>query len=327
MVDLSTTYMGLKLQNPVLVGSCSLTKTEERLQRCADFGPGAIVLKSLFEEQIQADSNAVQDHLWMSSHTEAFDYVSKLSMELGPSEYLKLIENAKKYTNIPVIASLNCVSSKWWVGYAKQIVGAGADAMEVNISAIPCDPKHTGQEVEKLHLEILQEVKSAISIPVAVKIGPYFSSLANLAQKLVAQGANALVLFNRFYQMDIDIDKMEIIAGHRFSSSLELNLALRFISILAGKVPCDIAASTGVHEAADAIKQILAGAKVVQLCSSLYLNQLKQIEKVKLGIEDWMKKHQIENLDSVRGKLSQCQSHQPEIYEHLQYIKALVSID
>lgn len=327
MVDLSTTYMGLKLQNPILVASCSLTKNEERLRQLADIAPGAIIMKSLFEEQIQAEADATQEHLWTSSHTEAFDYVSKLSMEVGPLEYLKLIESAKKYVSVPVIASLNCVSLKWWTDYAKQIVSAGADALELNISNIPCDTKHTGESVEKLHLEILQKVRSSISIPIAVKIGPYFSSLANLAQKLVACGANALVLFNRFYQMDIDLERMEVIAAHRFSSSSELNLPLRFVSILSGKVNCDIAASTGVHQGSDALKLILAGAKVVQLASTLYLNQLQHLEKVKKDMEAWMKEHEIEDLDSIRGKLSQEQSGKPEIYQHFQYIKALVSID
>lgn len=327
MADLATTYLGLKLENPLIVASCSLSKTEERIRRCEQAGAGAIVLKSLFEEQVIANANEIQENLWMSSHTEAFDYISNMSMEIGPQEYLQLIEKAKKAVKIPIIASLNCISPKWWLGYAKQMVTAGADALELNISVLPGDPNHSSSQVEKVYVDILDAVHAAIKIPFAVKIGPHFSSIPYVAKTLVQHGAKALVLFNRFYQLDVDIEKMALVSGHRFSSSDELSQSLRWMSMLAGKISCDLAASTGIHTGADVIKQILVGATVVQICSALYLNQISHLQKIRSEVEAWMEQHHVASLSAIRGKLSQAQSHHPEIYERLQYIEALVGID
>ncbi len=327
MSDLSTTYMGLKLNNPLIVASCSLSKTEEGIHKCADAGAGAIVLKSLFEEQIEFHAKADQENLWMSSHTEAFDYLNKMGMEIGPQDYLKLIEKAKKSVKIPIIASLNCISAKWWLEYAKQIVLAGADGLELNIAVLPGDPNHTSQQIEKIYLDILDAVSAAIKIPIAVKIGPHFSSIPYMAEQLAKHGAKALVLFNRFYQLDIDIEKMELAPGYRFSSQEELSLSLRWMSMLAGKVPCDLAASTGIHTGAGVIKQILAGATAIQICSALYLNQIPHLQKIRTEVETWMDQHKIQSLQEIRGKLSQKMSHKPEIYERLQYIEALIGID
>ncbi len=327
MSDLTTNYMGLKLLTPWMVASCSLSKTEDGIRRCAQAGAGAIVLKSLFEEQIEAGANKVHEYLWMPSHTEAFDYIGNMSMEIGAQEYLKLIEKAKKAVSIPIIASLNCISPKWWLGYAKQIESAGADGLELNIAILPGEPNHTSAQIEKIYLEILDSVHATIRIPIAVKIGPHFSSIPYMAQELVNHGVKALVLFNRFYQLDIDIDKMQLVSGHRFSSPEEMCLSLRWMSILAGKISCDLAASTGVHHGADVIKQILAGATAVQICSALYVHEIKHLEKIHADVEQWMKDHQINSLSQIRGTLSQSKSHRPEIYERLQYIEALVGID
>lgn len=326
-MDLSTKYMGLHLRNPLIVASCSLVNSSESVRRCADAEAGAIVLKSLFEEQIQAETEDLEQHSWLSGHPEAFEYVSKMGMALGPRKYLKLIEKAKSEVAIPIIASLNCISPKWWTDYAKQIAGAGADALELNISVMPSDPNRSSKDIEHLYFKIFEEVKWRIEIPIAVKIGPYFTSMARMAHEFSRRGASALVLFNRFYQLDIDIEKLELSPGYRFSSPDEMNLTLRWIALLTGRVNCDLAASTGVHDGAGVIKQLLAGASTVQICSTLYLNGVEQIGRILRQMETWMKKHGFDSLDQIRGKLSQMQSDRPELYERLQYIKALVGIE
>jgi dihydroorotate dehydrogenase (fumarate) len=326
-VDLSTKYMGLSLSNPLMVASCSLVSKIEGVQRCADAGVGAIVLKSLFEEQIQAETEDLEQHSWMSGHTEAFEYISKMGMALGPREYLKLIKTAKSKVSVPIIASLNCISPKWWTGYAKQIAAAGADGLELNISVMPSDPGRTGEDVEGLYFKILEGVRTEIDIPIAVKIGSHFSSIARIADALCRRGASALVLFNRFYQLDIDIDELKLTPGYRFSSPEEISVPLRWIALLSGRLKCDLAASTGVHDGAGVIKQLLAGAAVVQICSTLYVNGLEQVGRMLGQLEDWGKRHGFESLDQMRGKMSQMESDRPELYERLQYIKALVGID
>ena len=327
MVNLSTKYMGLQLDNPLIVASCSIVKTRDAVRRCADAGAGAVVLKSLFEEQIEVETQELEGHLWMTSHSEAFDYVTNMGMEIGPREYLKLIENAKSAVSIPVIASLNCISSKWWLGYAKQIAAAGADALELNIAIMPGNPKHSASDLENVYLQILDDVKREIDLPVAIKIGPHFSAIPQMASQLSSHGASGLVLFNRFYQLDIDIDKIELVPGNRFSSPDEMSMSLRWIAILYGRVNCDLAASTGVHDGHCVIKHLLAGATVTQLCSTLYIYGVEQITYIRSQLEQWMKQHHFETIDDFRGKLSQSRSNRPEIYERLQYIKALVGIE
>ncbi len=327
MADLSTNYMGLPLQNPLIVASCSLVNTLEGVRRFAEAGAGAIVLKSLFEEQMQVGIEALEKHIWFSSHTEAFEYVSRMGMAVGPREYIALIRDSKSAVDIPIIASLNCISPKWWADYARQIEAAGADALELNISVMPSDPKHRGEEIEQIYYRILEEVKARIDIPIAVKIGSHFSSIARMAIELCRRGAAALVLFNRYYQLDIDIEHLKLVPGYKLSSKQEMSLPLRWIALLAGRVNCDLAASTGVHDGAGVIKQLLAGATVVQLCSTLYQHGTGQIGKMRKEIEGWMKTHGFESLDQIRGMLSQMQSANPELYERLQYIKALVGVE
>jgi dihydroorotate dehydrogenase (fumarate) len=297
------------------------------VRRCAKAGAGAVVLKSLFEEQMKAETAGMEQNIWLPGHPEAFEYVSKMGMAIGPREYLQLIKETKEHVSIPVIASLNCISPKWWANYAKQIEAAGADALELNISAMPSDPNRKSEEVEQLYFRILEEVKARVDIPIAVKIGSHFTSLARVAGELCRRGVSALVLFNRFYQLDIDIEKLELIPGYKLSSPHEMSLPLRWIALLAGRVDCDLAASTGVHDGAGAVKQLLAGAKAVQLCSTLYLNGVEQIGRILEDMETWMEKHGFESLDQIRGTLSQMQSDNPELYERLQYIKALVGVE
>jgi dihydroorotate dehydrogenase (fumarate) len=327
MVELATTYMGLALRNPFMVASCSLTKTVDGVRRCADAGAGAVVLKSLFEEQILADSHGNGIDTGILWHPEALDYIQRMGLELGPQAYLKLIKDAKQAVSIPVIASLHCVSSGLWTNYVRRIADAGADGIELNISVMLSDPRRDSGHVEKIYMDALESVAHLTSIPVAVKIGPYFTSVARMASELWKRGAKALVLFNRFYQFDIDLDTMELAPGHSLSSPQEIALPLRWISLLSGRVKCDLAASTGVHDADGAAKLILVGATTVQLCSTLYKNGLGQIGTIRGDLERLMEKHGFKSIEQMRGKLSQVKSDRPELYERLQYIKALVGTD
>jgi len=319
--------MGLTLPNPIIAGSCSLHKTAEGVKRSADAGAGAVVLKSLFEEELEVETSALREGSSFFGHTEAYEYVNKLAMKLGPRDYLALIEKCKKAVSVPVIASLNCVSAKWWVDYASQMEAAGADALEINAAIMPTNPEKTSEEIEKVYYDVVESLREKVSVPFAIKIGPYFTSLSRFASGLAARGASGLVLFNRFYQFDIDPEKMEIAPGYRFSSPDEIHLPLRWIAILAGRVGCDLAASTGVHDAAGAVKQLLAGAAAVQVCSTLYLHRQSRIGALLDGLKEWMQTHGFCTLDEFRGKLSREASADREAYERLQYIKVFVGIE
>jgi dihydroorotate dehydrogenase (fumarate) len=327
MADLSTHYMGLALSNPLIVASSGLTKSVDGVKKCADAGAGAVVLKSLFEEQIAVQAKHMEENLWLYGHTEAFEYVSKMAMPLGPRDYLKLIRDAKSAVSIPVIASLNCITPRWWTDFAGQLEGAGADAIELNIAVMPSDPEHTSGKIETIYFDIVESIKACIGIPLAVKIGPYFTSVARMARELADRGVAALVLFNRFYQIDIDIEKVEIAPGLRFSSPDEISLPLRWIALLAGHVECDLAASTGVHDGAGMVKQLLAGATAVEVCSALYEKGIDHIGAIIRDVETWMAGHGFEKIDDLRGKLSRDVTESPELYERLQYIKLFVGIE
>ncbi len=351
MVDLSTTYMGLKLANPIVVASCSLSGTLEGVKRCAAAGAGAIVLKSLFEEQVVAETGALTQYADYANHGEAMEYLQGYGMELGPREYLQLVSDAKKAVDVPIIPSLNCFSNERWADYGKKLQQAGADAIELNIGFMPNDLRQDGAAVEQRYYRILHEVKSQVSIPVALKIGPYLSSLANMADRLtrdrveapdftvgwcgpsassgrvVWSGADALVLFNRFYQFDIDVDNLGLVAGNPYSSQAEIHQALRWVSLLAGRIDADLAATTGIHDGRDIVKQLLAGAKVVQPCSTFYKKGLGQIGAMLQELQDWMAEHGFNKIDAFRGRLSQARSSRPESFERMQYIKLFVGIE
>lgn len=351
MTDLTTRYMGLELKNPLLVSSCGLTKTVRGVVKCAEAGAGAIVLKSLFEEQITAAVTELTQYAEAASHTEAFEYLQGYGRAIGPREYLQLVRDAKQAVAVPIIASINCVTEERWAEYAGQLAAAGADGLEINIGFLPNTPALTGQAVDERYERILAAVRTQVDLPVALKVGPYISSFANLANRLgndrVAgapftvgwcgpgetnkeitwRGADALVLFNRFYQFDIDVDTLQVVGGNPYSSAGEMHLPLRWISLLAGRVSCDLAATTGVHDGRDVVKQLLAGATVVQLCSTLYRNGLGQIGRILDQLHDWMDAHGFAHLDDFRGRLSQARSERPEDHERLHYIKALVGIE
>ena len=328
MADLSTQYMGLKLKNPLMVASCSLTKDADGIKKMADNGAGAVVVKSLFEEQVQKDvEEDLDQHIGPTWHAEAYDYVNRMGMEFGPDVKLKTIEEAKKSVDIPIIASLNCVTTKWWKDYAKQLESAGADGIELNISYLSSDVNMKGSDVEDLYFRIMERVKGKVDIPVSIKLGPFFSSFAEFAYNLCSRGASALVLFNRFYQFDINVEKAAVKAGNPLSDPSETSLSLRWVALLANRVAGDIASSTGIHTAEQVIKHVYAGANAVQVCSVLYEKGVQQLQQIVKGIEDWMKAHKVKSLDSIRGKLSLDESDKPELYSRLQYIKALVGIE
>ncbi|MBN2430803.1 MAG: dihydroorotate dehydrogenase-like protein [Acidobacteria bacterium] len=327
MPDLSVTYMGLKLRNPVIAASSSLSKSLDGVKRLADTGVGAIVLKSMFEEQIMAETEQVASHAQSAWHSEAMEYVQNMGMDLGPRDYLRVIEEAKKAVDTPIIASLNCFSTRWWADYAKKLEVAGADAIELNVSFVISDPRVGCSQVEDQYVSILEKVNDRVELPVAMKIGPMFSSPANIAYRLAGSGAAALVLFNRYYRFDIDLDKMGLVAGNPFSTPDELHLPLRWIGLLAGRIDCDMSATTGIHDWPDAVKMILVGATTVQVCSALYREGLGRATQIIDGISNWMKEKNYPSLEDLCGKLSQLRSADPDRFERLQYIKTFVGIE
>lgn len=272
MADLTTTYLGLKLKNPLVASASPLSKKVEGVQRLEEAGISAVVMYSLFEEQIVHESQALDHYLTRGSESfaEALTYFPDLERyNVGPESYLELIYRIKKAVRIPVIGSLNGISTGGWINYAKRIEEAGADALELNIYYVPTDPKLTGQELEQTYVQLVRDVRSQISIPLAVKLSPYFSALPNMAAQLAEAGANGLVLFNRFYQPDLDIESLEVVPNLVLSTSDELRLPLRWVAILYGRIKADLALSSGVHSATDVVKALMAGANVAMTTSEL----------------------------------------------------------
>jgi dihydroorotate dehydrogenase (fumarate) len=328
MADLSTSYMGLSLRNPIIAGSSGLTNSLENIIRIYEHGAGAIVLKSLFEEQIQAAVNKTFNHHENNyDYPEAFDYITHYTRENDLERYLKLIRDAKSAVSIPVIASINCISASEWVTFAKNIQDAGADALELNIFLLPSDPRRKADQHEQVYIDILQSVMRQVKIPVSAKISYYFSGLTNMVLQLSWTGISGLVLFNRFYSPDIDIDKFEITAGHVYSTPGENALTLRWIAMLSDKVQCDIAASTGIHDGEAAIKQMLAGAKAVQLASVLYQKGFEQIGIITKDIADWMDRHEFATTNDFIGKMSYREAKNPASYERVQFMKHFAGIE
>ena len=325
MATTSVRYLGFDLRSPVILSSSGLTNSVGGIQRAADAGAGAVVVKSLFEEQIEADSGTGADDVDYSAHPEAEQYVRQMSKHLGPNEYLKLLDEAKRAVGIPVIASVNCVTPRWWGDYGTQIATTGADALELNIAIMPRDDAPPA-EIEASYCRIVERVRAQVDLPLAVKIGPYFTSIPRLVSQLRRAGADALVLFNRFYQLDIDIDALALSPGYQFSASQEMHVPLRWISILAGEVGCDLVGSTGIHTGADVVKMLLAGATAVQVCSAVYRDGYDRITAMNTDLRAWMDSHGLQTIEEFRGRLSRIGSHNPEAYERLQYIKALTGL-
>jgi len=328
MIDLSTKYMGFTLKNPLIVGSSGLTNSVDGLVKAEKYGAAAVVLKSLFEEQIIHHINKLHQHNdVVYAYPEAEDYLNTYAKDQDIDIHLRLIEGAKKSIGIPVIASVNCASSPEWITYAQQMQNAGADALELNMFILPSNPKKTGEANEAVYFDIILQLIKQVKIPVSLKISYYFSGLANFVLKLSWTGISGMVLFNRFYSPDIDIEKMQVVAGHVFSTPDEIALPLRWVAMLSDRIQCDIAASTGIHDGAAVIKQLLAGAKAVQLASVLYKQGFEVMPKMIHTLEDWMTRHNYSKITDFQGKLSFKEAEDPAAYERVQFMKHFAGIE
>lgn len=306
-MDLKTKYLGLELDSPLMPGACPLSEKLDTVRRLEDAGASAIVMLSLFEEQIVKEQLAMQESMdsTADSFGEATSYFPNLpDMKFGPDEYLSTISAAKKAVEIPVIGSLNGNTPGGWISYAKKIQEAGADALELNIYYVGRDFAEPGDALETRTLQIVKEVKRAVDIPVAVKLGPFFSSFANMAKKLDQAGADGLVLFNRFYQPDFDIDNLEVVPNLQLSSSYELRLRLRWLALLHGRVGASLAVTGGVHTGIDAVKAVMAGAHAVQVVSALLSHGPEHLKKIKADMTAWMAEHEYESVEQMRGCMS-----------------------
>lgn len=320
-MDLKTTYMGLELKNPIIVSSSKLTSTIDNIRKCADQGAGAIVLKSLFEEQLLADADKLMDrddkYFW---YPEAVDYISEHSKNYGVKEYLELLQEAKKHTTIPIIASINCTTPNEWPKFAKTLEEAGADGIELNIAIIPMIGEVLSKEVEDTYVEIIKEVKKYTSLPIAVKFGPLFTNPVNIIQRMDEAGADGLVIFNRFYRPDIDIDNETIVHNNILSGPEEMTQSLRWVSLLSDKVKCNVAANTGIHDATGMIKQLLAGADAVQICSTLYSNGISYIDTMLHELGEWMEKQNYSSIGDFQGKIARDNEH-AAAFARVQFMK------
>jgi dihydroorotate dehydrogenase (fumarate) len=325
-MDLSTTYLGLSLSNPLITGASPLVDHLDLVRRAEDAGAGAITMHSLFEEQLSAEQiatwRALDEH--DEAHAEAASYFPRpAEFALGPDKYLEQLRKIKDAVRVPVIASLNGTTGVGWTDYAKSMEQAGADAIEVNVYAVATDPDITGAAVEQRVIDAAGLVRAAVKIPVAVKLSPFYSSLANLARRLEGTGVNGLVLFNRFYQPDIDIELLDVTPKLKLSDSSELLLRVRWLAILAGRVRLSLAASGGVHAAEDAIKAIMAGADAVQLVSVLLQHGPERIRVLRRAIEAWMEERDYESLAQMRGSLSLDRCPDPAAFERGNYVRIL----
>jgi dihydroorotate dehydrogenase (fumarate) len=347
MIDLSCKYLGLTLKNPIIVGSSGLTSSIENLKTIAHLGAGAVILKSIFEEQIkfETDKFLKSDNAEMKSwqetfqgivsktefyYEEAYQYLTSYAKEHTLNQYLALISDAKKAIGIPVIASINCSTQYDWQYFAKRIQEAGADAIELNVYLLPSDFERSGTENEKVYFDIISEVRKFVTIPFSLKIGYYFSSLAQTALKLSESGISGLTLFNRPYNPDIDIENLQASSSNMFSNDMEYSHSLRWVALLSGKLKCDIAASTGIHNHETVIKQLLAGADAVQLVSVFYRHHghhFDVLPEIIKGLESWMVQHNFNSVSDFKGMLSRKNIHNPATYERVQFLRLFSSIE
>lgn len=305
-MDLSTTYLGIKLRTPLVPSASPLSEEIDKIKQMEQAGAAAAVLHSLFEEQTEADPAAAQPEF-----------------RVGPDAYLKQIAEAKRSVKIPIIASLNCTTLGDWISYARQITEAGADALELNIYKIPTQTKVIGSTIENGYIHTVRTVRSATTIPLAVKLSPYFSNFANMAQCFDALSVDALVLFNRFYQPDIDLEKMEVTPNLTLSTPTDMRLPLHWIGILYGKIRANLAATSGIYEAKDVIKLVMAGADVTMLCSALMRHGIQHIQRIEMEIVAWLEQHKYNSLTEIKGIMSQKNCPDPSAFERSQYIRGL----
>ena len=328
MIDLSTTYLGLKLTSPLVVSASPLSRDVDGICRLEEAGASAVVLYSLFEEQLRQEEADLNYHLaaGTESFAESLTYFPQASeFHTGPDGYLNHIRKAKSSVKIPIIASLNGSTLGGWTKFAAEVQRAGADAIECNIYHIPTDPKITAADVEESYLEIVRAVKSTVTIPVAVKLSPFFSNFANMAQRFDEVGADGLVLFNRFYQPDLDLENLEVAPRLVLSTSHELRLPLRWVAILYGRLMADLAITTGVHTSEDVLKGLMAGAKVTMMASELLQNGVGRIKEVLSEIELWMDQHEYASVAQMIGSMSQQRCAEPAAFERANYLKILDS--
>jgi dihydroorotate dehydrogenase (fumarate) len=330
MTDLSTTYLGLKLKNPLVASASPFTKKLENIRRMEEAGLAAVVMHSLFEEQITFESNELDHFLnaGTESFAEAITYFPDLpTYNIGPEAYLELVRKARESVQIPVIASLNGISSGGWAEYARKIEQAGASALELNLYFLPTDPNLSGAELEEEYLRLVREVRAKIKIPLAVKLSPFFTAIPQMAKRFADAGAGGLVLFNRFYQPDLDLEKLEVAPQLKLSSSDDLLLPLRWIAILYGRVKADFALTGGVHTGRDLIKAVMAGANVAMTTSALLQNGLSHAGKILKETESWMAEREYASIRQMRGSLSQKAVAEPAAFERANYMKALRTYD
>jgi len=329
-VDLTTTYLGLPLKNPLVASASPLSKKIDSVRRLADAGIAAVVLYSLFEEQITHESHELDHYLTRGTNTyaEALSYFPDLEhYNIGPEPYLEHLQRVKRAVDIPVIGSLNGVSTGGWVEYAQRIEAAGADALELNIYYLPTDPEVTSAELEQSYLTLVRDVRAQLRIPIAIKLSPSFTALPNIARRFADAGANGLVLFNRFYQPDFDLEQLEVVPTLTLSTSDDLRLPLRWIAMLDGRVPVDFALSGGVHTAEDVLKAMMAGASVTMLTSELLAHGIARVQDILMDLQTWMIAHEYESIAQMRGSMSQRAVAEPAAFERANYMKVLNSFD
>jgi dihydroorotate dehydrogenase (fumarate) len=327
-IDLSTTYLGLKLKNPLVASSSPLCEHLDHVRRMEDAGAAAVVLHSLFEEQIELESDEFDRRMLAASELspEALTHFPEPARPvMGPEAYLMHIAKCKQAVRIPIIASLNGTTTGGWLRYARQIQQAGADALELNIYYIPVDPQSSGEQVEAQYIDLVKAVKAEVRIPVAVKLGPYFSSMSNMARKLDAAGADALVLFNRFYQPDYDLEALEVVPNLMLSNSHELFLRLHWIAVLYGTIRADLALTGGVHSAAGVVKAMMAGAKVAMMTSALLKRGIGYLDTVVTELLVWMGDHEYDSIRQMQGSMSRRSVPRPQAFERANYMKVLGS--
>jgi len=325
-MDLSTTYLGMKLKNPIVVSASPMSRSMESMRRLEDAGASAIVMHSLFEEQITHEEASLEHYksYGTESYAEALSYFPDTGdYHFGPDEYLELVAKASSRLEIPIIASLNGVTPGGWTNYASEMAEAGASALELNVYYIPTDGTVPGVEVENRYSDMLKQVRSTVKIPLAIKLSPFFSSIPNIAQRLVSEGANGLVLFNRFYQPDIDLEELDVKPGVGLSDSYANRLPMRWIGILHGKLKASLAATSGIHTAEDVLKLTMVGADATMMCSALLMHGPEHIGKVVKDVEHWMKEHEYESIEQMKGSLSHKSIAEPSAYERANYMKAL----
>lgn len=326
MADLRTSYLGLVLKNPLVAASSGLTRDAEGIYKCAEAGASAAVIKSLFEEQIDYDSRKMIQGIDYSTHSDAFDFLTHSSKDYYIDTYLETVEQAKKQVDMPIIASVNCISDGAWIEYADRFEAVGADALELNVFIVPSDEHQSSEDIERVYVDILTKVRKKVSIPVALKIGSHFSSLAGFLMRLDVAGADGLVLFNRFYKTDIDLENMTTKAGAVLSVPEETALPLQWTALMSQKLSCDLCSNTGIHSGDDVIKHLLAGAKCVQICSSVMKQGVEVFSAMENRLQKWMDEKNFETIEAFRGMLSYTGKGSSEVWERSQYIKAICGI-